>query len=513
MVKRIVGVLVVSVVMSCSGATAPPVFDGGSPVDAPTVLDGASPIDAPTVLDGASVVDAPTVLDRASPVDAQLPPGPGAVGAMCNANSDCNSMLCLSNRRCSRTCAGQADCISGWTCAPLPGVGNLCQCTIGAEVCDGQDNDCNGLIDDGASCSGNRVCQAGACACPAERRTCGSDCVDPSNDAANCGACGTACGTGGSCVAGACTCPGSMGRACGGACRDLSNDAANCGACGTACGTGGSCVAGACCPGSMGRACGGVCRDLSNDAANCGACGNACGTGQSCRMGACVSLCPAGMAFIPAGSFLMGDADTASYQAQPPHMVTLAAYCMDLTEVTVAAYRLCTAPGCTTPDTDSSCNSGVMSRDNHPINCVDWNQSRAYCQSRGGDLPTEAQWEYAARGTDGRIYPWGNDAPASQLCWSRSSTCAVQSYPSGNSPFGLFDMAGNVWEWTRDFYASYPSAASIDPTGPTSGRFRVYRGGSWNNATATLVRAAYRYDNSPSLRHNFRGFRCARGAM
>jgi len=223
----------------------------------------------------------------------------------------------------------------------------------------------------------------------------------------------------------------------------------------------------------------------------------------------------------------MGDADTASLRAQPPHMVTLSAYCMDLTEVTVAAYRGCTS--CTAPTAGTAGfpgnngNWGVTGRDNHPVNLVDWNQARAYCQSRGGDLPTEAQWEYAARGSDvaNHIYPWGNAAPASQLCWSggtiRTSTCPVQSYPAGNSPFGLFDMAGNVNEWTRDFYASYTSAAAIDPTGPTSGQNRVYRGGAWFFTSGTLgtidVRAAYRFDGTPTLRDGRVGFRCARGAM
>jgi formylglycine-generating enzyme required for sulfatase activity len=188
---------------------------------------------------------------------------------------------------------------------------------------------------------------------------------------------------------------------------------------------------------------------------------------------------------------------------------------MDLTEVTVAAYRLCTAPGCTPPSTGTYYNWFVTGRDNHPINGVDWNQSRAYCQSRGGDLPTEAQWEYAARGSDvaNHIYPWGNAAPASQLCRNQSSTCPVQSYPSGNSPFGLFDMAGNVWEWTRDFYASYTSAAAIDPTGPTSGTNRVVRGGSWYDASATRVRAAFRLGYSPTYRSDVIGFRCVRGAI
>ena len=264
--------------------------------------------------------------------------------------------------------------------------------------------------------------------------------------------------------------------------------------------------------------CGGACVALTTTA-NCGACGRACTSGQTCSGGACVSPCPAGMAYIPAGSFLMGDADTLSNGAQPPHMVTLSAYCMDLTEVTVAAYRGCTAPGCTTPSTGTYFNWGVAGRDNHPINGVDWNQSRAYCQWRGVDLPTEAQWEYAARGSDvtNHIYPWGNAAPASQLCWNRyptpGSTCPVQSYPLGNSPFGLFDMAGNVIEWTRDFYANYPSAAASDPTGPTSGASRVLRGGAWNDS-ASVVRAAYRFDGrSPTYRDGSTGFRCARSLL
>jgi formylglycine-generating enzyme required for sulfatase activity len=216
------------------------------------------------------------------------------------------------------------------------------------------------------------------------------------------------------------------------------------------------------------------------------------------------SGCPAGMAYIPAGTFIMGD----SYLIR--HAVTLSAYCMDMTEVTVAAYRACTATGCTTPGTGTFFNWGVTDRDNHPINGVDWSQSRAYCQWRGGDLPTEAQWEYAARGTDARTYPWGNAAPASQLCWNRypgpGSTYPVQSYPGGNSPFGLFDMAGNVWEWTLDFYANYTDEAAIDPIGPTSGTNRVCRGGSGFDSSATFVRAAFRGRDS-SL-----GFRCSRGA-
>ncbi|TAK20036.1 MAG: hypothetical protein EPO40_32580 [Myxococcaceae bacterium] len=227
--------------------------------------------------------------------------------------------------------------------------------------------------------------------------------------------------------------------------------------------------------------------------------------------------CPTGMVLIPGGTFTMGDSDTTTTNAQPPHAVTLSAYCMDFTEVTVAAYASCVAPGCTAPDTGAGCNWGVSGRGTHPVNCVNWNQARAYCQWRTGDLPTEAQWEYAARGSDGRKFPWGNDAPVSQLCWSgagvRASTCPAQSFPSGNSPFGLFDMSGNTWEWTKDWFGSYQSGAATDPTGPTAGTFRVNRGGGWADSPSSEVRSALRYPGAPANHFNNNGFRCAHAPL
>lgn len=253
-----------------------------------------------------------------------------------------------------------------------------------------------------------------------------------------------------------------------------------------------------CLPGR--RDCGGTCVDTSTDVTNCGACGNRCTASQRCASGACVQLmCPSGMALIPAGNFHMG-ADGVS-------MVTLSAFCMDSTEVTVAAYRMCPTSICGAPSTSDACNwtSTPGARENHPINCVDWYQATAYCRWRGGDLPTEAQWEYAARGTDGRTYPWGPEAPSSQLCWSgmavRSSTCEVGYSDShfGNSPFGLQDMAGNVWEWVQDRYAM---------SGPQSENY-VYRGGSWDDTDPDRVQATHRNGGLPGYRGGYLGFRCA----
>ena len=187
--------------------------------------------------------------------------------------------------------------------------------------------------------------------------------------------------------------------------------------------------------------------------------------------------------------------------------VTVAAYCMDTTEVTTAAYATCVESGkCTAANTGGSCNAGVTERGNRPINCVNWNQATAYCAAQGQRLPTEEEWEYAARGTDGRVYPWGNAEPTGQLCWNgegnslgkgnRHSTCAVASFPAGNSPFGLSDMSGNVEEWTSSAYSATNAA-------------RVCRGGGWLNDVPSYVRSAYHYRYEPTYQNDYLGFRCA----
>jgi formylglycine-generating enzyme required for sulfatase activity len=183
-----------------------------------------------------------------------------------------------------------------------------------------------------------------------------------------------------------------------------------------------------------------------------------------------------GMARIPGGTFMMGS-DGGNSTEKPVHPVAVAAFSMDVTEVTVAAYGACVTAGkCSEPGTGDDCNWGKNDRQDHPINCVDWNQATAYCAYAGKRLPTEEEWEYAARGTDGRTYPWGNEAPRNELCWkrwaSKEGTCVVGSHPSGASPFGLQDMAGNVGEWTSSNYCSYPINKCIDTA-------RVSRGGNW----------------------------------
>jgi serine/threonine protein kinase len=175
-------------------------------------------------------------------------------------------------------------------------------------------------------------------------------------------------------------------------------------------------------------------------------------------------------------------------------------FCMDRTEVTVAAYRAC--PSCTAPGVGGYCNWGASGRDDHPVNCVDATQADAYCAWRGGRLPTEQEWQFAAQGPDGRTFPWGEATPSNQLCWNRydhvrrlgQGTCATASFPSGRSPFGLDDMSGNVWEWTSSAEDAY----------------RVFRGGCWDFRLPVGLRVTARQRYFPSAQVNNIGFRCVR---
>jgi formylglycine-generating enzyme required for sulfatase activity len=194
-----------------------------------------------------------------------------------------------------------------------------------------------------------------------------------------------------------------------------------------------------------------------------------------------------------------------SSEERPQHNVTVNAFEMDVTEVTVRAYDACVRAGvCRSGTTGGWCNEDRRGRAEHPINCVDWDQARTYCEWVGKRLPTEEEWEYAAVGTDGRTYPWGNDAPVRQLCWKQSyGTCAVGSFAAGDSPFGLHDMAGNVWEWTA-------SGISEDYSKPRDPSRPVYRGGSWDIGVPVDVRSAFREADPKTTSAGMLGFRCAR---
>jgi formylglycine-generating enzyme required for sulfatase activity len=229
---------------------------------------------------------------------------------------------------------------------------------------------------------------------------------------------------------------------------------------------------------------------------------------------------------IPGGTFLMGSPDNVgAKQEHPQHKVTLNPFQLDRTLVTVNAYDACVRGGSCSPagneqrgtpgagpEQNAFCNGSHPDRGDHPINCVDFSQATAYCASQGERLPTEEEWEYVARGPSDRTYPWGEDAPAGQLCWNRlrgedyahaEGTCPVGAHPSGDSPFGIADIVGNVWEWTS-------SVLTVPYGGQEDNTARVVRGGGWRDSEPSEVRGANRNaSNLPDRVVNL-GFRCAR---
>ena len=236
------------------------------------------------------------------------------------------------------------------------------------------------------------------------------------------------------------------------------------------------------------------------------------------------------LVYVPAGKFTMGnttdqakrecDQSYNSCQADwfkseaPPHTVDQPAFWLDKTEVTNAMYALCVqAGGCLPPR--NTIYYGNQQYDDHPVVYVSWNDAKAYCEWAGRRLPTETEWEKAARGTNALSYPWGNNAPACTLANFdpyKASACVggtspVGSYPDGASPYGALDMAGNVWEWTDSWYAAYPGNTDTDSSYGT--QYRVLRGGSWDDS-GNYLRAANRHWVGPVNTYNDIGFRCAR---
>lgn len=273
-------------------------------------------------------------------------------------------------------------------------------------------------------------------------------------------------------------------------------------------------------------------------------CGVPCASVERCDSGECVPDCPKGSVYVPAtgpNGFPMGRGRPGENDQR--HTVVLSKpFCMDATEVTVRAYRSCVEAGdCSVPqlrDINSNYRD-EYDRDDHPINMVNWKQAKAYCEAHGKSLPTEAQWEWAASKGEDRTYPWGNDDPscengladftpggspqtdpAGDVGCHGGGTSPVKAHPKGkiSYPSGdIFDLGGNVWEWTLDCYLPYPKGRVVDPAPekhPNQGDgCYVYslRGGGWNRSKFGLhvhLRAASKWTyRVPGL-----GFRCVTNA-
>jgi eukaryotic-like serine/threonine-protein kinase len=226
------------------------------------------------------------------------------------------------------------------------------------------------------------------------------------------------------------------------------------------------------------------------------------------------------MVYVPAGEFQMGSEDGEDDE-QPMHAVALDGYWIDQTEVTNGQYAQCVAArGCVPPGSSRSYTRGAYYGNSayadYPVIYVSWRDAEDYCAWAGGRLPTEAEWEYAARGPEGWTYPWGDSAPdcgKANYYGCVGDISAAGSYPAGASWVGALDLAGNVWEWVADWYDGdyYGSSPSENPLGPSSGGYRIVRGGSWLDRPYNL-RCAFRLRYFPNRALNAYGFRCAGGS-
>lgn len=269
---------------------------------------------------------------------------------------------------------------------------------------------------------------------------------------------------------------------------------------------------------------------------------------------AVAKTCGPDMAQIPTGQFFMGsDAPEAFPNQKPSHNVMLQSFCMDLHEVTAQQYKACSDigkcrraqpevqwPGSNEKDQKvyaPLCTIGDPAKQDHPINCISWEMANTYCKAQDKRLPTEAEWEYATRGPDGRNYPWGDEEPTAAhlnacgtecIAWAAkagvksqfpgmlypaddgfATTAPVGKFPAGRSRFGPYDVVGNVWEWVADWDGAYSAEDQKNPTGPAQGAKKVIRGGAWNGSFPSWLHPAFRYAQDPTALSHGIGFRCA----
>ncbi|MFT3768054.1 MAG: formylglycine-generating enzyme family protein [Minicystis sp.] len=260
--------------------------------------------------------------------------------------------------------------------------------------------------------------------------------------------------------------------------------------------------------------------------------------------GQCAPACPAGEVYIPPtgpGGFTMGKGYMVGLSGREvgkghladsdkPHKVVLTKpFCMDETEVTVAAYKACVDAGSCAPPKIFEVRANYPKKLDHPVNEVSWPKAKKYCEVQGKSLPTEAQWEWAATGGDGRRWPWGNEPPTTcewadftignlvspggnSGCHGGGSS-PVKAHPKGNKvwPHGvLSDLAGNVWEWCLDNYEPYPESDAVDPLVSKPGKLvYVVRGGGWNRSVRG-IQAAFRGAAIETYEVGGLGFRCVR---
>ena len=423
-------------------------------------------------------------------------------------------------------CAGAlhpaAACVSGaWTaCGPQAYAAHDAAYQAGVEtLCDGLDNDCDGLTDEQLG-TVPATCGTGACLV-----TTTGQCVD--------GHVVSDCVPGAPLAGNDVTCNG-VDDDCDGATDEDAPKSV------TTCGLGPCASTGvmACVDGALVDSCvpkpptDEACDNLDNDCdgATDEADDGPCQPGLDCRLGQCL---PQDMELVPAGQFWRGcnaalDGSCFSNE-KPAYLAYVDAYLIDRTEVTASRYKACmTAGGCSAP---ADAAFDPTTEPNHPVAGVTWDQAVAFCAWMGRRLPTEAEWEKAARGgcdlvascpTQSRVYPWGGDAPTCSLahfgdCTSTGGTTPVGTHPAGDSPYGVHDLAGNAAEWVSDWYEDlYDESDTLNPKGPEIGSFRVIRGGNAgsSNGTPAKLRASYRTDDVATAtwgtaQKGALGFRCA----